>query len=244
MSFPIDSTQIKEDMRKAYNSMATTYLTWTEPTHKTRLEYLQKLLKKMDSSIRPGESQNILELGCGAGIPCTKLLANRPNTRVTGNDISDVQIALAKERLVPSENNLTLVQGDMMNLAFPPKYFTAVLAMYSIIHLPRAEQSTILGRIYDWLEPGGLFLANFGTAESRGASDEGWLGGKDGSVYWSSWGKEELRRILGEVGFVIEVDEVVVDTEEFGGVTKGVEFQWILARKENGTQGARDEVEN
>lgn len=221
------STQLKADIKKAYDAIAPKYLTWTEPTHKVRLSYLTKLLSNLDPS---ASSQNtILELGCGAGIPVTKHLTTLPNTSITANDISSTQIALARERLPSS---VTLLQGDMMDLTFPQETFTAVLAMYSIFHLPRDEQITMLKRVWGWLKPGGWVLVNFSAGRFEKESDERWLGGTEGVVHWSGWGVEGTRKVLRDVGFDIELGEVVVDEEgeEDGGV-KEVEFYWVLARK-------------
>ncbi|KAJ5739657.1 Methyltransferase type 11 [Penicillium manginii] len=232
-----DPTVIKENIRKAYNEIADTYLEWTTRSHPVRLSHLNALLKAMDfesdSTPTPGpdsNSINILELGCGAGVPCTQVLAARANTTVTANDISDTQIALAKTRL-PA--NTTLIQGDMMALSFEDGSFDAVIAMYSIIHLPRTEQTELLRRIGRWLKVGGRFLGNFSEAGFEGSVKRDWLGGSEGEMYWSGWGREEIGRILREEGFQIEVDEVVVDVEVDcdGGVGRDVPFNWIRARK-------------
>jgi 2-polyprenyl-3-methyl-5-hydroxy-6-metoxy-1,4-benzoquinol methylase len=119
----------------------------------------------------------------------------------------------------------------MMELEFDHGSFDAVLAMYSIIHLPRAEQTTMLQRIYGWLKPGGHFLANFAAHGSEGESVQSWLGSTKGSMYWSGWGQDKTRTILGDLGFEMVMDEVVEDTEEENGVSRQVPFHWVLARK-------------
>jgi ubiquinone/menaquinone biosynthesis C-methylase UbiE len=232
MTPSIDNHRIKEDVKKAYDDIANKYLTWTEPSHKVRLTYLHTLLQNLDSTNSPNTKTTqttILELGCGAGVPCTQLLASKPNFKITANDISESQIALAKQTLPDS---VTLIQSDMMSLEFKNESFDAVLAMYSIIHLPRDEQITILQKIFGWLKPGGQILANFSEGEFDSSFDESWLGGEKGVMYWSGWGKEKMRGILADIGFAISVDEVVVDSEEVGGVEHDVAFQWVLARKE------------
>jgi Methylase involved in ubiquinone/menaquinone biosynthesis len=171
---------------------------------------------------------SVLELGCGAGVPCTQLLASHEYIDVTANDISDTQIAMAKVRLPQSVN---LIQGDMMGLKFSQEHFDAVTAMYSIFHLPRSEQTLILRRIWDWLKPGGQLLANFPETGFASSSDQYWLGGTKGAMHWSGWGRDEMRRILKVIGFEIVIDEVVVDSEEENGVSRSVAFHWILAKK-------------
>lgn len=227
MSEPTDNREIKENIRKAYNDIADVYLKWTKSTHEVRIAYLEKLLK----SLTPAEGdrqRSILELGCGACEPCTQLLAARGDLSITANDISESQIALARTKLPDSVN---LIQGDMMALNFNEGQFDAVVGMYSIIHLPRTEQTEILHRIWGWLRPGGRFLANFSESEFAGSVHQTWLGGSEGSMYWSGWGRDEIKRILVDIGFEIEIDEVVVDSEEENGVSRDVPFHWILAKK-------------
>lgn len=220
--------KIKSDIKKAYNEIASVYLTWTKPSHETRLSYLDLLLQSIHSA-KETHQLNILELGCGAGVPCTQLLSSHAHISITANDISSTQIALAKERLPPSVN---LILGDMMELEFSAEQFDAVMAMYSIFHLPRMEQTTMLRRIFGWLKPGGRLLANFSEAAFESSTNGSWLGATEGAMHWSGWGREEVRRVLKEIGFGIEVDEVTVDREEDNGGGKSVGFHWVLARKE------------
>ena len=220
-------SEVKENVKKAYDDIAAAYLDWTEPSHSVRLSYVEKLLQRLDVAGRTSLT-HILELGCGAGVPCTKHLASFENVHVIGNDISPVQIAMAKERL---PNSVDLIRADMAELEFSLEQFDGVVAFYSIIHLPRDEQTTMVRRIFQWLKPGGRFLANFGADEFVEATDPSWLGGKEGAMYWSGWGRQETQRILRDVGFELEIDEVVVDSEEADGHTREVPFHWILARK-------------
>ncbi|KXG52312.1 Methyltransferase type 11 [Penicillium griseofulvum] len=222
----INNHQIKDDIKKAYDDIAEVYLDWTQRSHEVRLSYLDRMLRSFDSA--KGNSQSILEVGCGAGVPCTQLLASHEYISVTANDISDTQIAMAKKRLPESVN---LIPGDMMELQFSQEQFDAVVAMYSIFHLPRDEQTTILRRIFDWLKPGGRLLANFPEIGFASSSDQSWLGGTKGAMHWSGWGRDEMRRLLANIGFEIEIDEVVVDEEEENGVFRKVGFNWILAKR-------------
>lgn len=245
-------SEIKENIRKAYNNIADTYLEWTSPTHETRLHYLNLLLKELNldasvpaskENLNPNESKSILELGCGAGIPVTAYLTKIPNLSITANDISESQISLAKSRL-PASDLLTLVTGDMMELTFPPASFDAVTGFYSIIHLPRDEQRVLLSRIGDWVKSDGYLLANFSGGEFEGEVNREWLGGKEGEMFWSGWGREEIKRILEEVGFEVLVDEVKVDEEgltgEGEGGVKEVPFHWVLAKKSHiGAKGVK-----
>ena len=92
----------------------------------------EALLEALTSGLAADEAA--LDLGCGAGVPVTRWLAER--LAVTGVDLSARQLALAREA-VPGA---TFVQADMGAVDFPPASFAAVVSLYAIIHLPREEQ--------------------------------------------------------------------------------------------------------
>ncbi len=96
---------------------------------------------------------HVLDIGCGAGVPIARTLAQR--FRVTGVDISSEQIRRAR-RNVPEG---TFIQGDIMSVTFPSADFDAAVAYYTIFHLPREEHPELLQRLYGWLKPGGYLLA-------------------------------------------------------------------------------------
>ena len=130
-----DNDDYKTLVEQAYDQMASNYLDWTSKHSPIRNKHLQKLLDRL-----PKHSK-VLELGCGAGVPCTQILTQ--HAQVTANDILKDQIALAKQRVPEAE----LIQGDMMALKFAPDAFHAVVAFYSIIHLPRTEQEVLIRRL-------------------------------------------------------------------------------------------------
>ncbi|PTU16980.1 hypothetical protein P175DRAFT_0561282 [Aspergillus ochraceoroseus IBT 24754] len=158
------------------------------PTHALQISYVEKLLVNFPSLHEPTHNGPIIQIlarGCGAGTPCTQFLASHNMIKVIGNDISAAQIATARTHLPES---VELVQGDMMELQFPSAGLDAVIAMYSIFHLPRDEQTVMLDRVFQWLKPGGFLLMNFSVEEISAITDPTWLGGTEGTMYWSGWG--------------------------------------------------------
>lgn len=111
-----------------------------------------------------------------------------------------------------------------MALSFSPGSFHAITGFYSIIHLPRAEQTQLLHRIATWLKPGGFLLANFAVQEAEEIVNERWLGQEEGWMYWSGWGEE------GSVGVVESVGLSVLSRERWRDAGDA-EFVWVLARK-------------
>ena len=163
---------------------------------------------------------HVLELGCGNGIPVTRALAS--HCRVTGVDISSVQLSRAR-RLVPSARFL---RADMATLHFRPSSLRAVVAFWSIIHVPLEQQPALLARVFDWLEPGGLFLATVGYNHWVG-SEPDWLDVPGATMYWSHVGRDTYRTWFTDAGFVIEQEDFLADT--LGSVPSGATV--LFARK-------------
>jgi len=48
--------------------------------------------------------------------------------------------------------------ADMRGLELPADEFAAVVALYSVIHIPRADQAALFSKVHRWLQPDGYFL--------------------------------------------------------------------------------------
>ena len=145
---------------------------------------------------------DVLDIGCGCGVPVARSLAAAGH-RVTGVDLSEVQIERAR-RLVPTG---TFVRADATRLDLPPAGFDAVVCLYTLIHVPLAEQPRLIGRIADWLRPGGWLLATTGH-EAWTGTDGNWLGGS-ATMWWSHADAATYRYWLGQAGLLVTAEEFV-----------------------------------
>ncbi|HXX47120.1 MAG TPA: class I SAM-dependent methyltransferase [Myxococcota bacterium] len=134
----------------------------------------------------------VLDLGCGAGIPIAALLARRH--AVTGIDFSASQIALARAN-VPAGR---FVLADVMAVELPAESFDAVVAFYSIFHLPREEHAELLRRAAGWLAPGGYLLATVARIREDAYTEDDFFGVR---MYWSNWSREDYEAMLAGLGF-------------------------------------------
>ena len=206
-----DRRDPKRTVEAGYDRIAQRYLEWSplRPSP-VRLEWLQRACDR----IPPGSE--VLELGCGAGLPMTKALAE--GRRVTGVDLSAVQLDLAR-RHVPEA---TFVHSDMTELRFRPASFDAVVAFYSLIHVPRDEMAALLGRIRSWLRPGGVFVATMGADDTPDDIDADWLGVP---MFFSHFGPRRNRRLVQEAGLEIDETRIEVEPED----RHAARFLWVVA---------------
>ncbi|SRR5579875_1407993 len=210
----------KRIVAAGYDQIAGRYLAWSGGNpDDPRMRSAALLL----DSLAPGA--DVLELGCGAGGPTTQTLAKHFN--LTGVDISAESVRLAR-LAIPGA---TLIQADMGSLDFPAASFDAVVAFYSIIHLPREEHAALFRSIARWLRPGGLFVATLGVSETEDGYEADWLGAP---MYWSHYESATNQRLITEAGLhIISAREETTD-EDGSPVT----FLWVVARRGVPTPGA------
>lgn len=170
-------------------------------------KYLDKLCEyfKVDSQI--------LDLGCGAGIPIDEYLVEKGHD-VTGIDVSERQIELARIN-VPKA---TFLVCDMSDMNFQPNSFDAIVSFYAIFHLPKEEHLDLFTRVYTLLKDEGIFLATLGYEEWEGSEEFHGV-----TMHWSHYGKDKNLALVKQAGF----DVVQAEVDESGGESHLV----VLARK-------------
>jgi SAM-dependent methyltransferase len=196
-----------------YDQIAEIYTDWTQEVQKEqRDKYIDVLLKELPSRAE------VLDLGCGAGIPATNDLAK--HFVVTGIDISARMIALARDN-VPSAK---FIQADMTEIDFMPNSYDAVVSFYSMIHVPRDKQQRLLYNIASWLRPGGILVATMGVNSVQMILEKDWMGVP---MFWSIYDTETNLRLIRKAG--LEVMSRKKITENVLGKT--VTFLWMTAKK-------------
>jgi predicted TPR repeat methyltransferase len=202
----------KEIVARGYDAIALRYAEWAGQIDSPLMEWVRDLDGRLD------EGADVVELGCGRGVPATRELARRH--RVTGVDISAVQVELARHH-VPEAS---FVHGDAMELDVAPASLDAVVALFVFGHVPAEEQSSLIARIGGWLRAGGFFLGTFAAGDGGEEIDADWLGAP---MFFASLGGEAYGQLLREAGLEPVRDEVLIQHEPGHG---DVSFRWTLAR--------------
>ena len=205
----------RRTVESGYDQIGEHYLATRDPEDPLTLRALEDL-----ASLLPSEAA-VLDLGCGAGVPVTRWLADR-GFAVTGVDVSAKQLELACT-YVPDG---TFIKADMTEVVFGPESFDAVVAFHSIIHVPRSEHTTLLESIHRWLEPGGALLATMTVTDYEGREEnwEGW----GAPMVWSHYDRNTNVAMLKDTGFQIRYAE----PRTGGGTGDETEtWLWVLASK-------------
>ncbi len=203
----------KKLVASGYDKIGTAYATWAEQVRVAeRQQYTQLVLNRVPAGAE------LLDLGCATGQLTSSQLATR--FRLTGVDISPRQIDQARQQYPHS----TWLCADMTEIALAPASFDAVVAFYSIIHVPRAEQRGLFQRIATWLRPGGLFVASLTATATQYGYAADWLGAP---MFWGGHDSATNLQLLQDVGLtVLSATEETAD--EFDDP---ITFLWVVARK-------------
>jgi SAM-dependent methyltransferase len=195
-----------------YDAMIDTWEAWKDAIEDDpRADWCRELLDRLPQGAR------VVELGCGGGTDETRSLAAR--FRLTGVDLSEAQLARARERVPEAE----YLHADLTTVEFPAGSLSAVASFYVLNHVPRELLAPLFGRIRTWLRPGGLVLATLGASDLPG-----WTGDFLGAPsYFSGYPPETNRRLLSDAAFTLVRDEVVTVREPEGDAT----FHWILGQR-------------
>jgi ubiquinone/menaquinone biosynthesis C-methylase UbiE len=215
----------KRLVREGWNHVSTIYRppgSTSDAFDHTNADY-RDWLAPFFRMLSPGTE--VLDLGCGCGVPEAEMLSAR--FRLTGVDISDVQIERAR-RLLP---NVRFLRADMTQVEFPSATFGGVVCLYSLIHVPLAEQPELLTEVRRWLRPGGLFLVTTGANAWTGV-EEGWLG-SNAKMYWSHADTLTYERWFRERGFRIVRRTIVRE--------RGAEHALFLVQKGTAPASAPDQ---
>jgi ubiquinone/menaquinone biosynthesis C-methylase UbiE len=199
-------------VRDGYDRIAGEYLTErTSSAEGEDILLLDELVERLPSGA------DVLDAGCGAGVPVTKKLSQYFN--VTGIDFSREQIALARQ-LVPDAQ---FVCEEITTLTFADNSFDAICSYYAIIHIPRHEHQGLLHNFHRIVKPSGYVLLCLGANDLDDDIDENYHGV---AMYWSHYDAATYRRMMTDTGFELIRAKVVEDAS-----SPGAGHLFVLGRK-------------
>jgi malonyl-CoA O-methyltransferase len=134
-----------KSVKNCFNSKAYLY------EHYADIQPLSALA--LAKSIKPGDIQTILEVGCGTGLLTEQLLQRFPGTLLHLNDVSADMLAVCQQR-VHDRATITLHCGDIQQFKSTER-FDLITSNMTLHWLP--QLTTTLGALSQLLTPNGQF---------------------------------------------------------------------------------------
>ncbi|MBY7770218.1 class I SAM-dependent methyltransferase [Vibrio fluvialis] len=153
----------------------------------------------------------VLDLGCGHGIPIAAIMTERGFT-LTGVDRSERLLSLAR-RAMPQQE---WIQSELESFE-PAGHYHGVIIWDSMFHLPRHEHLTLLGKVFEALEPEGVVILSSGGSDTDLPPFTDIMLGHE--FFYDAFPVPVLLRHCREMGFRILRHELV--NEPDGGRDKG-----------------------
>ena len=138
----------------------------------------------------------VCDLGCGPG-HVARYLSDR-GVDVFGIDLSPGMIEQAR-KLNPV---MEFQRGNMLALEVEDGAWAAIVAFYSIVHIPKTDILQALREMFRALKPGGLLFLAFHIGLEVLREENLW--GQEVSLDLVLYARKEVERYLGFAGFAIE----------------------------------------
>jgi SAM-dependent methyltransferase len=159
----VSTHALQRAVRASYDAIADEYAARVggELEHKP---FDRELLDAFAARVK--EQGKVADLGCGPGMVAQYLHDRGVNTQ--GIDLSPRMVQRASE-LHPG---IAFTCSDFTRLEVLDGTWAGIVALYSLIHLPRESVQDVLRDFFRVLQPGGLLLLGFHVgSETRHASD-------------------------------------------------------------------------
>lgn len=174
--------------------------------------YIEKII--IDQNKKPDK---ILELACGTG-NITIPLAHK-GYNITGLDISEDMLMVAKDKALNNKKNILFIQQDMIDLQLEEK-FDCILSMCDGINYIVDEEDLfqVFQRVYNNLEYGGIFIFDISSSyKIKNILGNNTFGENldDICYLWENYFDEESNTVEMELTFFIQEGKYYRKEEEY-----------------------------
>jgi ubiquinone/menaquinone biosynthesis C-methylase UbiE len=160
-------SQLQDKVTGYYNDVATRYYEehFKNPDQYPALLFRQMHILQLLESANVSKDANVLDAGCGTG-DLLKEMYKLGYTRLSGIDISDSMIAIAKEQCADAmaESKLHLQTGSVLQLPFGDSSCDVVICSGLVEYL--SDDEGWVAEVKRVLKPGGILVLNVTNSQA------------------------------------------------------------------------------
>jgi ubiquinone/menaquinone biosynthesis C-methylase UbiE len=194
-----------EDIQTSYDTVADSYSDVTREALAGET-YLRAALGLFADLVHALGGGPVADVGCGPGHVTAHLY--KLGVDIFGIDLSPAMIEIARRE----HPDLRFEVGSMTDLQLADASVVAVLAFWSLIHIPDAEIPAVLGHFRRVLRPGGALLLGFHVGDESRLKTQGY-GGHPMKLYVHHRQPGQVSAWLRDAGFTIEA-QLLLDPDE------------------------------
>jgi SAM-dependent methyltransferase len=189
-----------DDTRTSYDTVAVSYADMLRDA--LAAEPFQRGVLGLFAELARAQGDGpVADVGCGPGRITDYL--HKIGLDAFGIDLSPAMIDVARR----DHPGLRFEVGSMTGLDLPDGCLTALLAWFSLIHVPDEEVPAVLAEFFRVLRPGSPLLVGFHAGEGTRLKTEGY-GGHPMNVYVHRRSTAEVAAWLVAAGFTVEAELV------------------------------------
>ena len=162
----------------------------------------------------------VCDLGCGPGHVARHL--HERGVDAFGIDLSRAMVEQARQLY----RGIEFTQGNMLALDAAENSWAAIVAFYSIIHIPRADLPKLFLEIARVLQPNGLLFLAFHAGIDEQHVDELW--GVKTNLHFYFFHRREIEQHLRAAGFFVEDS---LERQPYPEIEVDTRRAYLLARK-------------
>ncbi|MBQ3137627.1 MAG: class I SAM-dependent methyltransferase [Clostridia bacterium] len=121
----------------------------------TEVEGCKEGYRKMASLI-PGNTEAILDLGCGTGLELDEIFSLYPDINVTGIDLSDVMLRKLREK--HPDKRLSLICADYFAENLGESRFDCAISFQTMHHFPKNKKLSLYKKVNAALKENGIYI--------------------------------------------------------------------------------------
>ncbi|MGC5032804.1 class I SAM-dependent DNA methyltransferase [Micromonospora sp. DT229] len=189
------------DARTSYDTVADSYAKFVRDAL-AKEPYLRASLALFAELVHAAGDGPVADVGCGPG----HVTAHLRNLGVDafGIDLSPAMIDLARR----DHPDLRFEVGSMTDLQLADASIAALLAFWSLIHIPDDAVPSVLGHFHRVLRPGGPLLLGFHVGDESRLKTQGY-GGHPMNVYVHRRQPDRVAAWLRDAGFTIKAQLLI-----------------------------------